>query len=356
MKAKGVHNFELVFVTLDKSEREWREYASDMPWFSIPFDMAESDKHLLGTRYHAGGIPHLVIVDEKGEVITLDGTEKVQLDEEGEKFPWKPPRFAQIWPEVILSKTGKFASSEFKDKYLMLYFSAHWCPPCRAFTPVLSAAYTKLKGQRDDFELVFVSSDRDKEQFDEYFGEMPFPAISFENSDAKNALSKRFEVNGIPKLLMLGPADDGGERRLINANIRGAIESGDFMDFPFHPTPYGDLNNGAENINERKCVIVFHENGDDDDQKEVINAVKGAAEQLKDKVDMDFLWAVDPKGMAGRIREVLKMDPMSDEATMVILDIPDRGGFYTSAETDASAENIVKFVENPGKRLQINGE
>jgi len=65
----------------------------------------------------------------------------------------------------------------------MLYFSAHWCPPCRKFTPVLSEAYTKLKAERDDFELVFVSSDRDQEGFDEYFGEMTL----FRKSSASRA-------------------------------------------------------------------------------------------------------------------------------------------------------------------------
>ena len=27
------------------------------------------------------------------------------------------------------------------NKILALYFSAHWCPPCRQFTPMLRSAY-----------------------------------------------------------------------------------------------------------------------------------------------------------------------------------------------------------------------
>ena len=42
------------------------------------------------------------------------------------------------------------------------------------FTPKLSEAYTKLKAERDDFELLFVSSDRDEDSFKEYFGKMSF--------------------------------------------------------------------------------------------------------------------------------------------------------------------------------------
>merc|ERR1712023_590324 len=45
-------------------------------------------------------------------------------------------------------------------KTVGIYFSAHWCPPCRSFTPMLAKAYTShLKSK--NFEIVFVSSDQD---------------------------------------------------------------------------------------------------------------------------------------------------------------------------------------------------
>ena len=38
-----------------------------------------------------------------------------------------------------------------------VYVSAGWCPPCRAFSPVLS---NWAKERKDEFEVVFVSLDK----------------------------------------------------------------------------------------------------------------------------------------------------------------------------------------------------
>ena len=40
---------------------------------------------------------------------------------------------------------------------VLLYFSAHWCPPCRGFTPVLKKFYDEVKSQ--GVEIIFCSAD-----------------------------------------------------------------------------------------------------------------------------------------------------------------------------------------------------
>ena len=64
-----------------------------------------------------------------------------------------------------------------------LYFSAQWCPPCRGFTPKLIEFYKSFKDKK--LEVVFISSDRDDKQFTEYFQEMPWFALPFEDRDRK---------------------------------------------------------------------------------------------------------------------------------------------------------------------------
>ncbi|KAJ1418072.1 thioredoxin-like protein, partial [Ochromonadaceae sp. CCMP2298] len=88
-----------------------------------------------------------------------------------------------------------------------IYFSAHWCPPCRGFTPVLAEFYEQLKEEdADALEIVFASSDQDDASFGTYFGSMPWTAMPF-GSAGKDALSTKFGVRGIPFLVILDGKD-----------------------------------------------------------------------------------------------------------------------------------------------------
>ncbi|KAJ6399656.1 hypothetical protein OIU77_020248 [Salix suchowensis] len=95
-------------------------------------------------------------------------------------------------------------------KTIGLYFSSQWCLPGGKFTPKLISIYQKIKqmlahqGNEDDFEIVFVSSDRDQAEFDSYFNSMPWLALPF-GDPAIKTLAKYFDVKGIPCLVILGP-------------------------------------------------------------------------------------------------------------------------------------------------------
>ena len=94
-------------------------------------------------------------------------------------------------------------------KTVGLYFSAQWCFPCVKFTPKLISIYQKIKQTLEekggeDFEIVFVSNDRDQSSFDSYFGTMPWLALPFGDPTVKG-LAKYFDVQGIPCLIIIGP-------------------------------------------------------------------------------------------------------------------------------------------------------
>ncbi|MBC8039689.1 MAG: redoxin domain-containing protein [Opitutaceae bacterium] len=90
------------------------------------------------------------------------------------------------------------------SKYYAIYFSAHWCPPCRGFTPELVAAYKDLKAKNPDFEVVFVSSDQSNDDMKTYMTEykMPWPAVRFDASKSIPAVQKH-RGNGIPHLVFV---------------------------------------------------------------------------------------------------------------------------------------------------------
>lgn len=107
-----------------------------------------------------------------------------------------------------------------QGKIIGLYFSAHWCPPCRGFTPVLKKRYLELKEQNFPFEIIFISSDSSEAEGLEYFSEMPWKMLDYKNKSVKNELSKLFEVSGIPSLILL---DETGQ--LISKNGRSIVLS-----------------------------------------------------------------------------------------------------------------------------------
>ena len=45
----------------------------------------------------------------------------------------------------IQSPATVSASDALSNKLVAVYFSAHWCPPCQRFTPMLAAMYKKMK-------------------------------------------------------------------------------------------------------------------------------------------------------------------------------------------------------------------
>jgi nucleoredoxin len=89
-------------------------------------------------------------------------------------------------------------------KYIALYFSAHWCGPCRKFTPELVDYYNRVAPQHPEFEVIFVSDDRSQSDMEKYMHEanMPWPAIDFQKMAGKETIRK-YAGRGIPCLVLI---------------------------------------------------------------------------------------------------------------------------------------------------------
>ena len=91
-----------------------------------------------------------------------------------------------------------------EPEFYVAYCSAHWCPPCRKFTPELVAEYTKLQAKHPGvFELVFISSDESARDQLKYAreAEMPWPMVKYPAAGTVKTL-EQWHGRGIPDLIV----------------------------------------------------------------------------------------------------------------------------------------------------------
>ncbi|XP_053383839.1 uncharacterized protein LOC123535689 [Mercenaria mercenaria] len=242
---------EIVFISSDRDESAFKEYLSEMPWVALKFENRDA-KEKLAKQFGISGIPTLVILDKDCELRTKDGRSQVMNVKKESPVEWKiglaqsqassiqkMPHAFEFAKELIVGKMaldilntfgqgklirkgGKaFELEDLNDKeHIGLYFSAHWCPPCKGFTPRLAEYYQKYnsKSSHGKLEIVFVSSDQNEKEFNTYFAEMPWIALRFEDRDTKGMLAKKYGISGIPTLVIL---DKNG--KLITNNGRGRV-------------------------------------------------------------------------------------------------------------------------------------
>ncbi|XP_072013165.1 nucleoredoxin-like [Amphiura filiformis] len=272
---------EMIFASSDRDQSSFDEYFAEMPWLALPYDKRDI-KEKLSNKFKVQGNPTLVFLDSNtGDLITANGRSVVMEDPEGKEFPWIPKPFYEVFAGDIEKKDGSKVQAEtLKGKPLALYFSAHWCGPCRGFTPSLVKFYNKMKESGKEFEMVFVSSDRDEESFKEYYGEMPWLTLPF--GDARKAkLSSLFEISGIPTLVIL---DEEG--KMITDNGRGKVtKDPEGKEFPWHPKPLEELDDGnASVINEEPCLVYFTD-GEDAEMEKAKKVLEPVAEEFKKSPD-----------------------------------------------------------------------
>ncbi|KAI9168654.1 hypothetical protein LWI28_000049 [Acer negundo] len=244
LKDKG-ESFEIVLISLDDDEESFKQDLGSMPWLALPFKDKSCEK--LVRYFELSTLPTLVIIGPDGKTLNCNVAEAIE--EHGiEAFPFTPEKFAELAAiekareeaqtlesvlvsgdrDFVIGKDGaKIPVSDLVGKNILLYFSAHWCPPCRAFLPKLIEAYHTIKAKDQAFEVVFISSDKNQSSFDEFFSGMPWLALPF--GDARKAsLGRKFKVYGIPMLVAIGPTG-----RTVTKEARDMITSHGADAYPF---------------------------------------------------------------------------------------------------------------------------
>ncbi|XP_023386304.1 nucleoredoxin isoform X3 [Pteropus vampyrus] len=150
----------------------------------------------LWNKYRISNIPSLIFLDATtGKVVCRNGLLVIRDDPEGLEFPWGPKPFREVIAGPLLRNNGQsLESSSLEGSHVGVYFSAHWCPPCRSLTRVLVESYRKIKEAGQKFEIIFVSADRSEDSFKQYFSEMPWLAVPYTDEARRSRLNRLYGI------------------------------------------------------------------------------------------------------------------------------------------------------------------
>ena len=304
------------------------------------------------------GIPTLVVLDATGALITKNGREGVSGGNV-EAFPWAPAFPDSAAPLDVLTAafpalqkaSGDVPPASLAGKHLLVYSSAHWCGPCKKFTPQLKEAYEALVARGVGVEVVFISSDNDADEFKGYFADMPWAACPYEHEKfgaVKAWFDEKFSIEGIPNLLLFAP--DGS---LLCKDATGKVRADPRGErFPWPPEPVLSVEDAMDSINDGPVVIAFC--GDAGDAAAAKAVLEPAAKAFFGKPGAP-LFAVgkgDERGEGAIMRYCNLKKPDGKGARYVIIDVPKKvkaflpGGDHgvrvaTAAEIEAWVDHYV---------------
>lgn len=358
--------FQTVLISRDRDQAGFKKYFDHVSYdYAVP-PGAASDA--LSKKYKISGIPSVLVIDARTfQVVCAEGRQGISKDPSASKFPWKP---RTVW-EVLADVAAKNGSNAFVDNkgnsvtldYLKslsgvgFYHSAHWCPPCRKFTPELAKWYSaqcgkggKLEGKCD---IIFVSADRDEKSFKDYFGEMPWKALPFHDS-TKDELDAIFKIEGIPALIFVD-----GEGNILTEDGRSKVMSQP-DNFPWPPAPCDSLDEATSYINDTTTAVLFTDNCTDAAKAEAAESVfRGVAERYfkangnRPNDKMRFAIAREDDDAVEQVRSFLGRSHMGDKngpeaLRITVISIPDQGKYSYKNHTFGvlDGDDLKSFLDN----------
>ena len=258
-------NVEVVFVSADQDQSGFDGYFAEQPWLAVPFT-DEAGREGLETKFGVSGYPSLVAVAADGTIMSKKARAFFGRDSTLATFPdgWTSPADVTACLAGAPLTNSTLASFDWSrdvatKSIIGLYFSAHWCPRCRAFTPQLVAWYNKMKAAGHSIELVFISSDRDQSQWMEYSSSMPWLSLNIWDAAGRAAKDKlemlegSVEHSGIPHLVLLKGEDLSD---LLPFNAASRIRS-DIDGYPWPLKQCESIEVALESINSKPIAMLI---------------------------------------------------------------------------------------------------
>lgn len=225
-------------------EREagFRRSLMEKPWFAVPFHDVDTKRRLTQKYSIAVGVPTLVIRGRHVRDQLLD-------DPRGDRFPWPAPPLQEVLRGVQLQGDGESKLYEElpADAVRVFYFAAHWCPPCRSFSPGLCAALSAVRKRRAKYantQLILVSSDRSEQSYNrtvQSVSAVGALSVPWSSGEARLAMPAALGVAGIPALVITD-----GTGKILTANGRNHLAADPHgFNFPWAQRPVSVLTEQA---------------------------------------------------------------------------------------------------------------
>lgn len=142
-------------------------------------------------------------------------------DKEGNQIQYGPNKGDMLYDYKLKEvSTGKdYKISDFKDKKILLFFWASWCPYCKQAAPELQ----QMSEERDDIVVLGISTpgvESSKQDPPEFIEEM---GLTFVNLTASEEMSNTFYIGSFPTFVFVN-SDGIIEEGVVGGLTREVIE------------------------------------------------------------------------------------------------------------------------------------
>ncbi|XP_069134199.1 nucleoredoxin-like [Argopecten irradians] len=342
---------------------------SDIPFMAVNYPSSLKDayhvalpvviRNALFRKFNVENTPELVILDAKsGQLIASDGRRKVDIDPEGDLFPWPPLSYKDIFNgDGVPSKDKKtFVKGNFIDKLegkiVGIFFSKLNGPYQTTFTSQLKTKYEELRKFGKQFEIVFVSNDCTETSYNDYRAEMPWLALPFKDPRGESFANK-FNITRLPSLVLI---DENWE--FVTKYGTHVITEATIQEFPYLRMDVYPMNYFFEDVlHSSKCLAYFT-----DSEEDVMKSTQIMSGLAKDDKEFKFFvgekskcsfpfWDILSESVLGGLetsqRRQLRGNQeyvMSQKRCLVMSNLPKRLLYKTDDEWTMSEDNVREFI------------
>lgn len=269
-------DFEVVFVSLDENEDDFKAFFGTMPWLAVPFSEAKETWHRILV-YDSCNTACLIIVDPSGEVLTERGVELVLRSGYGaDAFPFTPQGFESVKRQyelarmnqsltsLLVSKSRDFLLSsdgtqvlvsKLLEKTVGLYFLNSWDEDEKGlpFTTLLLDVYNQLKQRGEQFEVVVVPHKLSADAFKRAFETMPWLCVPFTDR-TRDTLRAQFQYKGVSLtwIPIIGP-----EGKTLSYNADELIQEHGADAYPFTQERINELEKAKQDPQSLESLLVY---------------------------------------------------------------------------------------------------